>query len=637
MHLRKPHQSLRFGLAAVAVAVFAAACGGDDDNSSSSSPGNATEQPIASQTGAATGVAAATIDYAAPSGIDGGDASFNYSALLWQAYWLSRDHFGPFVMGSGAGIPFEPPMDMLQAGMQMVAQNPNDTVAIPANMLPLQAVFASAGSQLVNNPMDFDPLDFDGLRLDPATFDETIRVRAQAETMLKESQWAHNFAEAHFGEPGGDFGAQQRFIGLMVNMLAQMQGQYAMQNLMREDGLYYDSDGALDYTGNWVMLHVLSDVAGLAGDSGGRYANPDMAPIFDMAATSLLNAMADREPESAQEAAAAVRALHYKAFTATDDSVKDAALAKAKEIADGQLDFDSDDVVENAAAVVALVSEAAVEPTGGYRDAADDLFEKLSQDFDATHGVFDSKSTYTVDEVAWILGGLNSLTQQGNDATKGPASRMLLAFYESTISLAGLQLSAPPGLDGAMAGEFEKGLPSAVYYHPENTPSPPDAGKLTVPGEEITWDGSAWSMTSDRFVVAGAMHLANELNWFGPHLGSIPFPFQQTAASQPGADPTTAAAQTPAAAITLTAQDIAFDKSTLTVAAGQDVTITYDNKDNAVPHNLHIQAGAAGDFETEIVSGPTQQTLTFNITELGTYTFLCDLHPNEMTGTLIVQ
>ena len=50
------------------------------------------------------------------------------------------------------------------------------------------------------------------------------------------------------------------------------------------------------------------------------------------------------------------------------------------------------------------------------------------------------------------------------------------------------------------------------------------AGKLTVPGEEITWDGTEWQLTSDRFVPASAMHLANELNWVGPHLGSIPFP-----------------------------------------------------------------------------------------------------------------
>ena len=101
---------------------------------------------------------------------------------------------------------------------------------------------------------------------------------------------------------------------------------------------------------------------------------------------------------------------------------------------------------------------------------------------------------------------------------------MLLAFYESTISLAGMQLSAPPGKNGAMASEWEKGLPGVVYYHPVNTAPPAMVGKLPVPAEEITWNGSAWRVTSDRLVTGPAMHLANELNWLGPHLGSVLFP-----------------------------------------------------------------------------------------------------------------
>ena len=67
-------------------------------------------------------------------------------------------------------------------------------------------------------------------------------------------------------------------------------------------------------------------------------------------------------------------------------------------------------------------------------------------------------------------------------------------------------------------------LPNVNYYHLTNTLQPPMAGALTVPGSEITWDGSGWQLTSNLFVPAGTMHLANELNWVGPHLGSIPFP-----------------------------------------------------------------------------------------------------------------
>ena len=66
------------------------------------------------------------------SGIEGGDPDFNAAALIWQGYWLSRNHFGPFVMASGMGIPFMPPKEMMQGAMKMVAQNPNDLCRFPA-------------------------------------------------------------------------------------------------------------------------------------------------------------------------------------------------------------------------------------------------------------------------------------------------------------------------------------------------------------------------------------------------------------------------------------------------------------------------------------------------------------------------
>ena len=186
---------------------------------------------------------------------------------------------------------------------------------------------------LANDPREFDPMDFEGLRLVPSTFDETVTVRGQAYTMLKESQWAHTFSDPHFGTPSDDFGAQQRFMGVMVNMLAQMQGRYAMENLMGEDGLYRDSNGELDYTGNWVMLHALSDIASLAAE--GRYANPDMAPMFEMAATGLFRALEARDPGSIAEAATAVRALVYRASTTPDASIREDALASARSITTG--------------------------------------------------------------------------------------------------------------------------------------------------------------------------------------------------------------------------------------------------------------------------------------------------------------
>ena len=459
------------------------------------------------------------------SGIQGGDPEFNSGIMRWQAYWLSRDHFGPLAMASGLGIPFEPPMDMIRMVIQNVAQNPEDPVMIPKNMMPLQAVYESASPRLLNDPRNFDPADFEGLRLDPATFNQSVSMRGQAELMLKESQWGHIFAGAHFGELTGDWGAQQRFMGVMVTLIARMQGQYAMQNLMGEDGLYYDSDGTLDYTANWVMLHALSDIASLASGKGGRYSNPEIQTTFDGAANLLFQALKDREPESPQEAAASIRALVYRASTGNDEKIRDAALIKAKKIGDGLSAYlPSSDVVGKAAGIAGLISVAVVDDNGEkYHDAAVGIFQEIAKDFDRATGTFKSKSVYSADDIAWIIGGLNSLAQRGNEATRDAAADMLLAFYESAINQSGIQLSAPPGKNGAMASQWETNLPSEIYYHPVNSPSPGIAGKLPVPAEEISWDGSQWRVTSDRIVTGGAMHLANELNWLGP-LDSVPFP-----------------------------------------------------------------------------------------------------------------
>ena len=565
------------------------------------------------------------------SGIEGGDPEFDFSAMVWQGYWLSRDHFGPFVMASGLGIPFMPDMDMVGMAMGMIAQNPDDAVMIPENMMPLQAIFASGGSGLANDPRDFGPLDFEAFRLDPATFDETVRVRGQAETMLKESQWARNFANEHFGTPDGEFGAQQRFMGMMVSMLAQMQGQYAMANLMGEDGLYYDSDGALDYTANWVMLHTLSDIAGLLGDEGSRYMNMDMHPAFDGAATMLFRALETRTPESPEEATAAIRGLLFRAYTTTDQAIADVAQSRAVAFATSQLvALDSEDVVEISAAISGILSVAAAENDDTLRDAAGVLYEALMDDFDATHGVFTSKSVYTADDVAWILGGLNSLAQQGNVRGRDGAADVLLAFYESTISLAGMQLSAPPGKNGAMAGEWEKELPSVLYYHPANTPPPPMNMKLMVPAQEITWDGSAWTVTSDVFETGGAMHLANELNWFGPHLGSLPFPIieEDAVADAAGVIPVTAFAS----------GGLRFDPNDIQLVAGEEVTFSVTGQGAFHTFSIKESSSATTDLVSVNVQPGMTQSVSFIPTASGTLYLYCKPHASlGMTGTITVE
>lgn len=642
--LTKKRSSLLFGVAAAVLAV-AAACSGGGSSTSTPTTGateGPTQAPAVEGTTPSNGGAPAQIDFSSPSGIDGADDEFSFSAMVWQGYWLSRDHFGPLVMGSGMGIPFEPPMEMVTAAMQMVGSKEPGMPFLPENIFPLQAIFRSGDTALTTDMTKLAPTDFSGLRLDPSTFDQVVGVEGQAQLMLKESQWARNFHdESHFGSPESDFGAQQRFLGMMVSMLAQMQGQYAMTQLMDAGtGLYHDSDGTLDYRGNWTMLQTLSDIAGLTGDPSLRYHNPDSHTMFAMAATQLFTALADRTPETADEFASATRALSYLAWTTDDDATRAAALGRLAEIAADWSDAGRADgsPAERSSALVGLLAAFHATGDNSLLRAVEAHWEALVGDFDAKSGTFTSTSTYSVDDVAWIIGGLNSLVQAGPDSLRAPAAKMLVAFYEATLDQSGLQLSAPPGKDGAMAGEFEKDLPSVVYYHGRNTPPPPMAGtefgRLMLPASEISFDDGTWTVTDTRFESAGGMHLANELNWLGPHLGSVPFP--PLGDEEPGSGATPEAA---GADVTVTAKNIAFDKTELEVRAGQEVTVTLVNDDGATPHNFHVSGPGGFDAKTEIFTEDDggSRELTFTLAEPGEYTFVCDVHPNQMKGTIVAR
>ena len=110
-----------------------------------------------------------------------------------------------------------------------------------------------------------------------------------------------------------------------------------------------------------------------------------------------------------------------------------------------------------------------------------------------------------------------------------------------------------------------------------------------------------------------------------------------TATAQPAAAPTSAAPSGPT--LTLVGENQLVDKQTLTASAGS-VTISFENKDNGTPHNVHVFKGtdASGTDvgSTDVAAGPITQTLTLTLTA-GTYFYHCDVHPTTMTGTLTVS
>jgi plastocyanin len=97
----------------------------------------------------------------------------------------------------------------------------------------------------------------------------------------------------------------------------------------------------------------------------------------------------------------------------------------------------------------------------------------------------------------------------------------------------------------------------------------------------------------------------------------------------------------PTADLTVTAEQIAFDTSTIELVAGQETTILFDNRDDAAAvgqHNIAIYEDdslAVELFNGELISGPAQVTYTIPPLEPGEYYFLCIVHP-FMNGTVVV-
>jgi plastocyanin len=98
----------------------------------------------------------------------------------------------------------------------------------------------------------------------------------------------------------------------------------------------------------------------------------------------------------------------------------------------------------------------------------------------------------------------------------------------------------------------------------------------------------------------------------------------------------------PAAVVTSaieTATDNKFSQTAIAVPAGQEVTVTLENRGQAL-HNWRVKGVASADgkeIKTQLIGGGKTETLVFTIAAPGNYEFDCEVHPVEMKGTLTVQ
>jgi plastocyanin len=90
--------------------------------------------------------------------------------------------------------------------------------------------------------------------------------------------------------------------------------------------------------------------------------------------------------------------------------------------------------------------------------------------------------------------------------------------------------------------------------------------------------------------------------------------------------------------VRIKARNFAFDVSRITVPAGSQVTVEFENEDNA-PHNVAFYTTPSLTttiYKGAIIDGPAKTTYVFTAPSTpGTYFFHCDLHPS-MKGEFVV-
>lgn len=81
-----------------------------------------------------------------------------------------------------------------------------------------------------------------------------------------------------------------------------------------------------------------------------------------------------------------------------------------------------------------------------------------------------------------------------------------------------------------------------------------------------------------------------------------------------------------------------FETTCLVAPADEKFTLTFDNQDTTLAHNLHVLSGPQGKSYglSKLTIGPVKETVPPLSLPAGTYYFQCDAHPTTMTGTLAV-
>ena len=144
-------------------------------------------------------------------------------------------------------------------------------------------------------------------------------------------------------------------------------------------------------------------------------------------------------------------------------------------------------------------------------------------------------------------------------------------------------------------------------------------------------------------VVTGIVHAPDGLLYVSSISAGAVYrvgPAETVGGASPAPTASTAPSTAPSGAIvevivgTDTGAELKFDPAEVSVQAGADVRLTFENR-STVPHNLTFQGPPSVATATVVAAGASE-TLEFKAPDAGEYPFVCTLHPG-MGGTLVVQ
>lgn len=437
--------------------------------------------------------------------------AFDATAAEEEGYWYSRYNLMSLSMQSGIGDTFMPDMDMMMAMAQAVDADPNDgdTVMMPANPQLISVVYAGGDPHFAQapNPMDFATLRWVG-------GNTRMSVAATAWTITKELEWAKQFhVDSHFGTPQDNFGAQGRFMGMVMALLPKMQFQAYMQDPAR-----YETSKAGDY----ALLIALSDgvevygAANLPNSASNRYYDPDTAAMFRMAADQQFATVIASHPQKVQDLSLGIQSLVWYAANTTNPANKAAALSQITDWGRSLQGKKAHNPTQLGSAIRGLIEVGRVTGDTRFLDAAAGRFNILAADFNSTYGYFNHQKKYTVDDVGTLLGAINaSRLFLGERIDQDVATAIFAGFFEGVVNLSGLQISTPP-VD-QFKDPFEQEDPE-IYLRYPGQPFPSEAGGAygiaPVFAASVKFNKNGWKANHSSFDTAGAMHSANEMIWF---------------------------------------------------------------------------------------------------------------------------